>query len=189
MGNKPLPLNPILIGITFTSILLSLIFIFQNIFLNKRLEKAITPTRTATPSPTCRPRPPCLDATPRCLIPETDDMCPRVDQPQVITPVANSIIRSPLTIKGRLPSSWMFEGVFPIKLLDSKSNLILQGQGREVIPGSWQSDAFIEFTAVLTFKTNDTKGFLVLVKDNPSGLPENDASLTIPIFFPSAMEN
>ncbi len=30
----------------------------------------------ATPRPTCKPRPACLDATPRCMIPETSDMCP-----------------------------------------------------------------------------------------------------------------
>lgn len=29
-----------------------------------------------SPTPTCRPRPACLDATPRCMIPETSDMCP-----------------------------------------------------------------------------------------------------------------
>jgi len=29
------------------------------------------------PTPTCTPRPACLDATPRCLIPETTDMCPK----------------------------------------------------------------------------------------------------------------
>lgn len=28
------------------------------------------------PTPTCKPRPACLDATPRCMIPETSDMCP-----------------------------------------------------------------------------------------------------------------
>jgi hypothetical protein len=28
------------------------------------------------PTPTCRPRPPRLDAEPRCLLPETEDMCP-----------------------------------------------------------------------------------------------------------------
>lgn len=189
MGNKPIPLTPILVIITFISVILSLLFIFQNIFLNKRLEKVITPTPTVTPSVTCRPRPPCLDTTPRCLIPETPDMCPRVDQPQVTTPTANSIIRSPLTVKGQIPGSWLFEGVFPIKLLDSNSNLIWEGQGREVTPGSWQTDTVIEFTAVLTFKTKADKGFLVLAKDNPSGLPENDASLTIPVFFPGAMEN
>lgn len=34
------------------------------------------PTQEATPTPACRPRPPCLDQTPRCMIPETEDMCP-----------------------------------------------------------------------------------------------------------------
>ncbi|MCL4416708.1 MAG: hypothetical protein M1365_08450 [Actinobacteria bacterium] len=34
-----------------------------------------------TPTPTCRPRPACLDATPRCLIPETSDMCPPTTTP------------------------------------------------------------------------------------------------------------
>lgn len=32
----------------------------------------------STPTPSCRPRPACLDREPRCLIPETPDMCPRV---------------------------------------------------------------------------------------------------------------
>ena len=32
---------------------------------------------TTSPTPTCRPRPACLDATPRCMIPETSDMCPK----------------------------------------------------------------------------------------------------------------
>lgn len=30
---------------------------------------------------TCKPRPACLDATPRCLIPETSDMCPATVTP------------------------------------------------------------------------------------------------------------
>jgi hypothetical protein len=33
-------------------------------------------TDQTNPTPTCRPRPACLDATPRCMIPETSDMCP-----------------------------------------------------------------------------------------------------------------
>lgn len=38
----------------------------------------------STPTPTCKPRPACLDATPRCMIPETSDMCPKADQKPVI---------------------------------------------------------------------------------------------------------
>jgi hypothetical protein len=33
-------------------------------------------TDILNPTPTCRPRPACLDSTPRCLIAETEDMCP-----------------------------------------------------------------------------------------------------------------
>ena len=29
-------------------------------------------------TPTCKPRPKCLDETPRCMIPETSDMCPKI---------------------------------------------------------------------------------------------------------------
>lgn len=46
---------------------------------NKELFEKIVSTFKFTetsPTPSCRPRPACLDATPRCLIPETSDMCP-----------------------------------------------------------------------------------------------------------------
>ncbi len=39
-------------------------------------------TNSINPSPSCRPRPACLDATPRCMIPETSDMCPPSPTPQ-----------------------------------------------------------------------------------------------------------
>lgn len=38
-------------------------------------------TAAITPQISCRPRPACLDATPRCMIPETSDMCPRRTNP------------------------------------------------------------------------------------------------------------
>lgn len=33
--------------------------------------------KTLKTSPTCIPRPSCLDTEPRCMIPETPDMCPK----------------------------------------------------------------------------------------------------------------
>jgi len=38
-----------------------------------------SPSPIPNPTPTCKPRPACLDATPRCLIPETSDMCPKTN--------------------------------------------------------------------------------------------------------------
>lgn len=35
-----------------------------------------------SPTPTCKPRPACLDATPRCMIAETSDMCPPTVTPK-----------------------------------------------------------------------------------------------------------
>jgi len=43
---------------------------------------------------------------------------------------------------------------------------------------------FVTFTATITFKKPETKsGELVLKKDNPSGLVENEGELRIPIHF------
>ncbi len=41
---------------------------------------SLTPTSSASPS--CKPRPACLDTNPRCLIPETPDMCPKASSPE-----------------------------------------------------------------------------------------------------------
>jgi hypothetical protein len=42
----------------------------------------------------------------------------------------------------------------------------------------------VPFTATVSFKTSPTDtGFMVLKKDNPSGLPEHDASVRFPVRF------
>lgn len=41
----------------------------------------VCPTPPYGPSPTCTPRPRCLDTNPRCLLPETPDMCPPSTEP------------------------------------------------------------------------------------------------------------
>ena len=51
-----------------------------------------------TPTPTCVPRPACLDAIPRCLIPETSDMCPpgcRYQQVQCIQAPCEPVLICP----------------------------------------------------------------------------------------------
>ena len=46
-----------------------------------RLLSPSVPTPIPNITPTCRPRPPCLDTEPRCLLPETEDMCPPQPKP------------------------------------------------------------------------------------------------------------
>lgn len=98
---------------------------------------------------------------------------------------SNQVISSPIEITGKVPAGWMFEGSFPIYILDHDKKVIAQSYGEPIEGENWMSDNPVEFNATLTFKTSETSGFVRLAKDNPSGLPENDASYDIPIKFVS----
>lgn len=99
------------------------------------------------------------------------------------TPRPNEVIKSPLTIKGQARGNWFFEGSFPVILTDWDGLIIAQGIA--TAEGEWMTTEFVPFSATLEFKTPVYKnnGNLILKKDNPSGLPEHDDALEIPILF------
>ncbi|MBI2103651.1 hypothetical protein HYT59_01460 [Candidatus Woesebacteria bacterium] len=103
--------------------------------------------------------------------------------PIIYSPTSNSKVTSPLTIKGRVPAGWMFEGVAQVKLLDTNRNVIAQAPAEEVTPGAWTDEEPDKFKSTLTFTTTAKSGHLVIEADNPSGLPENDKSYQIPVKF------
>lgn len=103
--------------------------------------------------------------------------------PIVSSPSANMKVVSPLTVTGTVPIGWMFEGVFPIKLVDANQKLIIQGQAKETFPGSWQSGNPVDFTATLTFKGATGSGTLILQNDDPSGDPTKAQTFDIPVNF------
>ena len=105
------------------------------------------------------------------------------DQPTINTPLPNSIVISPLTISGTVPSGWMFEGSFPIKLTDDQGTTLATATASQDPGEDWMSGNPTQFTTTLTFTTTATSGFIVLSKDNPSGLPENDQEYRIPVNF------
>lgn len=100
----------------------------------------------------------------------------------VSTPNANQPVKSPLTVRGEARGTWYFEASFPVRLFDAN------GVELAVVPAQalsdWMTTDFVPFEAVLTFAAPSTStGTLVLQKDNPSGEPQYDASITIPIQF------
>lgn len=106
-------------------------------------------------------------------------------QVRLKTPHSNATVTSPLIVSGDARGTWYFEASFPVRLLD--------GNGKEiaVIPAQaqsdWMTENFVPFIATLTFSAPTTEtGTLVLQKDNPSGLPEHDAEVKIPVRFKSA---
>ena len=103
---------------------------------------------------------------------------------RVDSPKEGGIIASPLTITGTA-RGWYFEGTFPVELKDADGKTLATGQAQA--QGDWTSPDFVPFTASLDFAAPSTAtGTLVLKKDNPSGLPQNDASATLRVEFAPA---
>lgn len=97
------------------------------------------------------------------------------------SPQKETIISSPLVVKGQARGFWFFEASFPVKLLDSQDNIIATSVA--MADSDPLTDNFVPYKSLLEFNTTATSGFLVISKDNPSGLPENDASVKIPVLF------
>lgn len=100
---------------------------------------------------------------------------------EVYIPGGSQGISSPLSIFGQVPGSWSFEASFPIELLNSQGEIVAEGHGE--LQGNWMTDELVTFVATLEFEDETGDGKLVLKKDNPSGLPENDDSVAIDIKY------
>lgn len=101
---------------------------------------------------------------------------------KVYSPASGGTVSSPLSIVGEVPGNWSFEASFPIKLLDSKNNVVAQTSAHLV--GDWMTNKLVSFTAELTWSGVQTgSGTLVLQRDNPSGMMGDDDSVSIPISF------
>ena len=136
---------------------------------------------------------PIMESFPRqCRTPQgqnfTEDIGNEMEKTDLIrvnNPRPNQEIASPLMIEGEARGTWYFEASFPIRLLDEEGNelavAIAQAQDE------WMTEEFVPFKATLEFDTPETSvGTLVFQKDNPSGLPEHDDELLMPIRFGEA---
>ncbi len=100
----------------------------------------------------------------------------------VETPQPGDSVMSPLIVTGTAKGPWFFEGSFPVHLLDAL------GSELAVVPaqaqGDWMSEGYVPFQANLTFNVERAQyGTLIFKKDNPSGLPENDAEFRVAVWL------
>jgi hypothetical protein len=105
---------------------------------------------------------------------------------KLIAPVANAIVSSPLTIEGEALGNWFFEGSFPVKLIGEDGAVLAQAVA--TAQGDWMTTSFVPFKAFFNFDPGSSAiGMIILQRDNPSGLPENDKQFGVPVRF-SAQE-
>ena len=102
--------------------------------------------------------------------------------PVLTTPQPDEVVSSPLQVSGEAYGTWYFEASFPIELRDANNNLVTQAIAQA--QSDWMVEDFVAFEAMLTFGQPQTPaGRLILKKDNPSGLPEFDQQVEIPVRF------
>lgn len=97
-------------------------------------------------------------------------------------PTAGGLVSSPLTVEGQARGTWFFEANLPVKLVDIDGNVIAVVGAQA--QSDWMTEQMVPFKADLTFIAPAiTNGYLIISKDNPSGLPENDVTVRMPVRF------
>ncbi len=96
------------------------------------------------------------------------------------SPLTNQLMTSPGTVEGRAKGHWFFEGIFPVRLLDAGGGEIARASAQA--QSDWMTSGFVPFRAELKFdKATTATGTLILERNNPSGLSENEGRIEVPV--------
>ncbi|MBA3551132.1 hypothetical protein H0W32_02915 [Patescibacteria group bacterium] len=100
----------------------------------------------------------------------------------VSSPKPQTIIKSPVIVKGEARGTWYFEASFPLKIVDANGKTLAEVPAQA--QGEWMTEEFVPFEVTVPFATSTTKiGKIIFIKDNPSGDPERDDSFELPVIF------
>lgn len=105
---------------------------------------------------------------------------PLHERVSVTYPKANASVPKKFTLTGKAPGNWFFEASAPYMVQTPEGDKVAQGHVDTI--GDWMTTELVDFKADITINpAYSGPATLVLMKDNPSGLPENEDSLEIPI--------
>lgn len=129
----------------------------------------------------------CIDSAGNHFVEDVQNNLEKINLIQIFEPFPNQKIKSPLVIKGEARGYWFFEASFPIVLVDWDGKIIAEGHA--TAQKEWMTKDMVPFEAKINFEKPEMigdfskKGSVILKKDNPSGLSENDDAFEIPIVF------
>lgn len=102
------------------------------------------------------------------------------DQITVELPFPGAVTGKEFTVIGKARGYWFFEASFPVELRTLDGNVL--GGGVATAQGDWMTEEFVPFTAEMqTPSAFIGPAILILKRDNPSGEPQYDASISFPI--------
>lgn len=93
-----------------------------------------------------------------------------------------SLVVSPLTVRGTAPGAWFFEANIGLRVLDAQGGEVARGHAQA--DADWMTDQPVHFTGIIDFNLPATQlGYIEIQKDNPSDNRELDASVRVPVRF------
>ena len=102
------------------------------------------------------------------------------DTIQVDLPFPGAVTGKSFTVTGKARGPWYFEASFPVEVRDANGTVLATTPAQA--KGDWMTENFVPFEAKITVPESYIgPATLVLKRDNASGLPEHDASVSIPI--------
>lgn len=106
----------------------------------------------------------------------TDDLI------QVELPFPGAVVGKDFNVIGKARGNWFFEASFPIEVLDKDGKTLVIGIAQPQNGEDWMTTNFVNFKSDIKVpQTYIGPATLVLRKDNASGLPEHNASMSFPI--------
>lgn len=82
-------------------------------------------------------------------------------------------------VSGKAPGPWYFEASFPIFVTDAQDNKIATSYGQA--QSDWMTTDLVPFTAQIDVGAYTGPATVHLLRDNPSGMPENDDSASFQV--------
>jgi len=95
-------------------------------------------------------------------------------------PFPGAVVGKQFSVIGEARGNWYFEASFPVKVVGNDGEILFSGFA--TAEGDWMQTGFVPFKLDVSVPESYIgPATLILQKDNPSGLPENDATLSFPI--------
>ncbi len=115
----------------------------------------------------------------------SDEVSKETERITVAVPTVGAVVTNPVMVSGSARGYWFFEGSFSVELTDLEGNLL--GQGIATAQGEWMTEELVSFSGEISTNSGEDvrfkPGIVVFKKANPSGLAENDDSVSVRVIF------
>lgn len=100
---------------------------------------------------------------------------------RVELPYPGAVVGKEFVVMGEARGHWFFEGSFPLEVRSPSGDIIAGTYA--TAQGDWMTTDFVPFVSEMFDLPSAYRGpaTLILRRDNPSDMPENDASISFPI--------